>query len=162
MLFHEGLKGDYNLGRLRVKVCKQGSNSLVIQWLGFTVLSRLGPWVQSLVGELKSHKLRDLAKLNIQTGVQRDKGLEMRINRGQAGSLLTEGAEWSWGWSVLQVTWGTLGVTPIVGTPQWKAGLVEAMVESDLAWGLGVSRGGASLLLCEDRSGLLREEEAQS
>ena len=82
MLFHEGLKGDYNLGRLRVKVCKQGSNSLVIQWLGFTVLSRLGPWVQSLVGELKSHKLRDLAKLNIQAGVQRDKGLEVRINRG--------------------------------------------------------------------------------
>ena len=63
---------------------------------------------------------------------------------------------------MLQVTWETLGVTPVVGTPQWKAGLVEAVLESDLALGLGVSRGGASLLLCEDRSGLLREEEAQS
>ena len=96
-----------------------------------------------------------MAKLNKQAGVQRDKGLEVRINRAQAGSLLTEGAEWSWGWSVLQVTWGTLGVTPVVGTPQWKAGPVEAVLESDLAWGPGVSRGGASLLL-------LREEKARS
>ena len=61
------------------------------------MLSRLEPWVQSLVGELRSHKLQDLAKLNIQAGVQRDRGLEVRMSRGQAGSLLTEDAGWSWG-----------------------------------------------------------------
>ena len=66
------------------------------------------------------------------------------------------------GWSVLQGTWGTLGVTPVVVTPQWKAGLMVAVLESDRAWGQGFSWGGASLLLCEDRRGLLREEEAQS
>jgi len=34
VLFHEGLKGDYDLSRLRVKACKQGSDSLAVQWLG--------------------------------------------------------------------------------------------------------------------------------
>ena len=84
------------------------------------------------------------------------------MSRGRAGSLLTEDAGWSRGWSVLQGTWGTLAVTAVVVTPQWKAGLMVAVLESELAWGPGVSWGGASLLLCEDRRGLLREEEARS
>ena len=68
-------------------------------------------------------------------------------------------------WSVLQGTWGTMGVTPVEVAPQWKVGLVVAVLESrwvpDLAWVPGVWWGrGVPCSVCEDGKGLLRDEEA--
>ena len=79
-------RGSRRRKREWIKNCILGT-SLVVQWL-ILCLSTQGVWVQSLVRALRSHKLHDTAKSNIQQNKpNKQKSRTRRLHKGMSWNI---------------------------------------------------------------------------